>query len=138
MFRAHRRRALRFGQAIHVGDIEAHALHALDDGSGGSGASYEAANLAAETAVRFTCSIDQHAVDDRGAANRSRRRRRGYDIRLSHGCCEDFVARRSPCLPANRGPWNGRQFDNDLVQIDGLLNADRGHGSHRQHLNRYQ
>jgi hypothetical protein len=29
----------------------------------------EAANLAAETAVRFTCSIDQHVVDDRGAAH---------------------------------------------------------------------
>src|ERR1035437_114961 len=42
VFRAHRRRAIGFGQAIHVGDVEADALHALDDGSRGSGARYEA------------------------------------------------------------------------------------------------
>src|ERR1700730_4951356 len=48
--------AVVFGQAIHVRDVEPHPLHAFDDGSGGSGASNEAANLAAETAVRFTCS----------------------------------------------------------------------------------
>ena len=53
MLRAHRRGAIGFGQAVHVGDVEADALHALDNGSRGSGAGDEAADLAAESAAQF-------------------------------------------------------------------------------------
>ena len=68
VLRAHRRRAVGLGQAVDVGDVEAHPLHALDDGGGRRRAGDEAMHLLVDPGLHFRRRVDERQVHDRRAA----------------------------------------------------------------------